>query len=249
MPVGDEAQGSSEWLKYLLGGAGGLQAVLTTVGVSNGGVAAMVINHRTLVTLGFGAVLLSILIGVIMLALRSSQSDGDGCCCLTGLLGGLGTVLLFIGLGITGWAALAEPATAKAPSIDTKIEETAGKLVLAAQVKASGIPEKEEYWVEVDAREYVAGAHETGRYIPLGTPLYQSQLGADSGGDVQDSVTIPLAADTYRVVSVEAWSGAHAGPCGSLEVRGGADLAHARRKPSVLEDVGRAGCVVLRLPR
>lgn len=231
---------SSESLKYLLGGAGVLQAALTTVGVSNGGVAAMVINHRTLVTVGFGAVLLSILIGALLLATKTSR--------LSGLLGVLGTLLLFLGIGVTGYTALAAPAIAKAPNINTTLSASSGQLVLSASIKATGIPESSQYWVEIDAREYVEGkGGSTGSYVQLGTPLYQTQLGADSQGNVEDSLSLPLVPGNYKVVSIEAWSGAHAGPCGSLEVKGGADLTSTSE--AHLQEVGRAGCVVLRLPR
>jgi hypothetical protein len=232
---------AQEPLKYLLGGAGVLQAALTTVGVSNGGIAAMVINHRTLVTVGFAAVLVSIMTGALLLAVETGR--------LSGPLGVIGTLLLFFGIGVTGYAALAAPAIAKAPSINTTLSSSSGQLVLSASIKATGIPESSQYWVEIDAREYVEGKGRSapGRYVPLGTPLYQTQLGADSQGNVEDSVTLPLVPGKYNVVSVEAWSGAHAGPCGSLEVQGGADLTSASE--AHLQEIGRSGCVVLRLPR
>ncbi|HYM54779.1 MAG TPA: hypothetical protein VES97_05415, partial [Solirubrobacteraceae bacterium] len=96
--------GGSESLKYLLGGAGVLQVALTTVGVSNGGVAAMVINHRTLVTIGFGAVLASILTGALVMAINTKSRGFNGA------FGIIGTLLLFFGIGVTGYTALAAPA-------------------------------------------------------------------------------------------------------------------------------------------
>jgi hypothetical protein len=250
-PEDNESPGSSASLKYLLGGAALLQAALTAVGVGNGGVAAMVINHRTLVTIGFASVLASILIGATVTAINSNSRAFNS------TFGIAGTMLLFFGIGVTGYTALAAPAIAKAPSISTTLSESSGKLVLSAQVKATGIPESSQYWVEIDAREYIPSKDRgtAGRYVPLDTPLYQTQLGADSQGNIEDSVTLPLVPGTYRVVSVEAWSGPHAGPCGSLQVDGGANLAQvskgesATEHESSLEDVGRAGCVVLRLPR
>ncbi|HEX5852024.1 MAG TPA: hypothetical protein VFY36_02915 [Solirubrobacteraceae bacterium] len=247
----NNAAGSPESLKYLLGGAGVLQAALTAVGVSNGGVAAMVINHRTLVTIGFSAVLLAMLTGALVLAAQLKSAV------INSILGVVGTLLLFFGIGVTGYAALAAPAIAKAPSIDTTLSISSGQLVLVAKIKATGIPESSQYWVEIDARKFVKSTGEgaAGRYAQLGTPLYQAQLGADSQGNVEDTVTLPLVPGNYKAVSVEAWSGPHAGPCGSLQVQGGANLARASINESAsdheatLEETGRAGCAVLRLPR
>ena len=56
--------------KQMLGGAGVLQVVLTAVGVSNGGVSAMAINHRTSVLIGFGAVGVAVAIGALIVALE-----------------------------------------------------------------------------------------------------------------------------------------------------------------------------------
>jgi hypothetical protein len=118
---------------------------------------------------------------------------------------------------------------------------------LTAHVKASGIRQDSEYWVEVDAREYATDS-KGGRYKPLGTPFYQNQLGADSQGDIDSLVTIPLPPGTYPAISVEAWNGGpHGGPCGSLERSGGASLTHIVDGASSEEKV-REGCVVLRLP-
>jgi hypothetical protein len=232
-------------LKYLLGGVALLQVVLTTLGVNNGGIAAMVINDRLPVFIGFFAVLLAVAVGAVIVANQSIESKP---------LIVVGTLLLFVGIGITGYAALAAPAIAKAPSINTALTEPGGQLMLTAHIKAGGIPDDAQYWIEIDAREYVPEPHTGegvgGKYVPLGTPLYQAQLGADSQGNVDDLVNIPLPPHpTYNVVSVEAWSGAHAGPCGSLEVPGGANLTQAPNTTEAHLDVNaRAGCVVIRLP-
>jgi hypothetical protein len=239
-----EDTGGSPSLRYLLGGIALLQVVLTTLGVNNGGIAAMVINDRLPVYIGFFAVLLAVAVGAVIVASQSIKSKP---------LIVVGTLLLFVGIGITGYAALAAPAIAKAPSINTALTEPAGQLMLTAHIKASGIPDDAQYWIEIDAREYVPERSKEGvggKYVPLGTPLYQAQLGADSQGNVDDIVNIPLLPhDTYNVISVEAWSGAHAGPCGSLEVPGGANLTQAPNTTEAhLEVNARAGCVVIRLP-
>jgi hypothetical protein len=214
---GGDTASSAEALKYLLGGAGVLQVILTALGVSNGGVAALAVNDFKWVAIGFGCVLASIAFGAVGLALNVSKRRG-------GIVWvSLGTALLFGGIATTAYAALIEPGVAKAPNINVALAETASQLDLTAHVTASGIPDSSQYWFEIDAREYRAGGG-GGRYVPLGTPLYQNQLGADGQGNINSIVTIPLPPGKYNVVSVEAWNGAHAGPCGSLQVEGGASL-------------------------
>jgi hypothetical protein len=241
-PVADDNQGSPA-LKYLIGGAGVLQAVLASIGASNGGISAMIINYRVPALIGLGSVLAAIAIGAFGLLAKGQ---------ITKPLGVIGTGLLFLGIAITGWAALVSPALAKAPNIDVNLSHSEGGLVLSAEIKASGIPQGEQYWIEVDAREYLAPSANGGssaKYVQLGTPLYQQQLGADSQGNIDSTVTMPVPAGTYPAVSVEAWAGAHSGPCGSLGVAGGANLANSPETSSNLEQVGRSGCAIVRLPR
>jgi hypothetical protein len=211
-----EDKTSNESLKYLLGGAGALQVVLTAVGVSNGGIDAMVINNRGWVLAGFGLVFAAVVLGGFRVLL------GPHCERLGYVLVVLGSLCLPAGIGLTGYLALVGPAVAKAASINVSLSETSNQLILTAHVKASGIPESSQYWFEIDAREYKAS--KGGVYAPLGPPLYQNQLGADSQGNIDSLVTVPLPKGNYPAVSVEAWNGARRGPCGSLEVKEGAYL-------------------------
>lgn len=228
--------------KQMLGGAGVLQVVLTAVGVSNGGVSAMAINHRTSVLIGFGAVGVAVAIGALIVALEIDDKV------LGPILVGVGTLSLIVGITITGYLALVGPAVAKAPSINVALSQSSGQLILTAHVKASGIPESSQYWFEIDAREYKKEGN-GGKYDVLGTPLYQNQLGADSQGNIDNIVTIPLPPGDYPAVSVEAWNGPHDGPCGSLEVPGGASLTHpVNSNESNIEENSREGCVIIRLP-
>ena len=227
-------------VKQLLGGVGVLQVALTVVGVSNGGVAAMAINHEKLVLIGFGGVGLAVAIGALVVAF-----DIDGKF-LGPSLTLVGTAALIVGIGITAYLALVGPAVAKAPSINVALSQSSGQLILTAHVKASGIPESSQYWFEIDAREYRKTSG--GKYDVLGTPLYQNQLGADSQGDIDSIVTLPLPPGTYPAVSIEAWNGPHAGPCGSLEVPGGASLTRSAGSSASLEQTAREGCVIMRLP-
>jgi hypothetical protein len=212
----DKGKPSNESLKYLLGGAGTLQVVLTAVGVSNGGIGAMVINNRALVLIGFGLVFAAVVLGGFNVLLAPHYKR------IGTLLIVLGSLCLPAGIGLTGYLALTGPAVAKAASINVSLSKTSNQLILTAHVKASGIPESSQYWFEIDAREYKS--RKGGVYAPLGPPLYQNQLGADSQGNIDSIVTVPLPEGNYPAVSIEAWNGASRGPCGSLEVKEGAYL-------------------------
>jgi hypothetical protein len=204
----------------------------------------LAINHRWLVVLGLGLVLGSIGVGAAVLALgQGNGAVGKIAACV-------GTAMLFAGIFITAYAALIEPGVAKTPNLDIALSESSSKgLTVTAHVTASGIKENTPYWLEIDARAYKKES-KGGKYVPLGTPLYQNQLGADGKGNIDSNVTIPIPAENFSVISVEAWNGAHAGPCGSLEVEGGANLTQLPKKnaATTLEESSRPGCVVIRLP-
>jgi hypothetical protein len=227
-------------LKYLLGGAGALQAVLTGLGVSNGGIAILATNEPGTLAFGLIAVLVAVFIGALVLVLGKDNG-------LTKAFIGLAMVFLFGGIGVTGYAAVVVPAIAKAPDIDATLAESpTHQLVATIHVKASGIQEANPYWVKIEARRYEPGP-KGGKYLPLGTPIYEAQLGADGQGNVDTKVEVPLPLGEYNVISVESWEGSGHGPCGSLEVPGGANLTHLPEE--AIDKRGRIGCVVMRLPR
>jgi hypothetical protein len=203
-------------LKYLLGGLGALQAVIVAVGASNGALVAIAINNLPMLVVGTGLVVLAVVIGVFISIEAPKGNVGRSL-----LIVGLGALLA--GLVITGYIALRGPSVAKSPDLNVTLSGDSGHYDLAGEVTVSGIPENAHYWVEVDARQYELN-NATGSYVTLGTPLYQAQLGADSQGNIDEKFALPLAATQYKVVSVEAWFGDHAGPCGSLTVPGGASL-------------------------
>jgi len=205
--------------------------------------AALAVNHRALIVIGSLAVLLAVAIGAILLTINKTRHPRR-----TKWLTRIGLVSLVLGIGVAGYTALIAPGIAKAPNIDVTLTKSSGQFILNAHVTASGIKENSPYWIEVDAREYVASG-KSGRYVALGTPLYQSQLGADGQGNIDSNVTIPLPVDPLSVVSIEGWDGPHPGPCGSLGVEGGANLTQSLETEAELEKYSRPGCVVIRLPR
>jgi hypothetical protein len=219
---------------------------------------AIAINDPTLLIAGAALVLVALVVGIFM-AITKPERRG-----LVGVLSVVGLAALLGGIGITAYIALRGPSLAKAPDLDVSLSGSS-TMTLTGEVKVSGIPENAHYWVEVDAREYTV-TDNAGAYEQLGTPLYQAQLGADSQGNIDTRFGVPLAANQYPAVSVEAWYGDHAGPCGSLTVPGGANLIQApvtsasattsstavaqkaKAQSGFLEQFSRPGCVVVRLP-
>jgi hypothetical protein len=231
---------SPQSLKFLLGGVGILQGLLTGLGVSNGGLDAMVINHRFSLISGLALVLVGTAIGGFLLVIKPNEQ-------VPRALVLAGSAFVLVGITITAYTALIAPAIAKAPDIDVAVSDAAGQLTLTAHVKVGGIKESDHYWVEVDARTYVSTGG--GSYLQLGPPLYQAQLGADSQGNIDSTVSVPLLPGQYPAASIEAWYGKHAGPCGLLAVTAGASAKNAATREAKLQQNGRPGCVVVRLPR
>lgn len=152
---------------------------------------------------------------------------------------------LAVGIPIAIYGVLVMPAKASAPEIDVSIARNSSHIVLTAHVIVRGVSEREQYSVEVDAREYrqEAGA---GRYIALGAPLYEAQLSANNQGRIKSEISIPLSLGPNHVVSIEAWYGDRPGPCHSLS---GPIPIGTLRADDPLEEMGRPGCVLIRLPK
>jgi len=117
-------------------------------------------------------------------------------------------------------------------------------LTLNGEVKVSGIPENAHYWVQV---VLVSTSHRQGRCLRAArNSALSGTARCRQSGQHRQQVRRALASTEYPAVSVEAWYGDHAGPCGSLTLSGGANLTHAQA--AFVEENSRPGCVVVRLP-
>lgn len=228
--------------KYLLGGAGLLQAALGGLGFSNGGIATLAINEPVVVAGGGVCVLFAVMIGAVSVAGIAGKVTPPP------WLGYVGLAFLFGGLALAGYAALVVPTLTNSPNISVTFTNPAAPshdLGLAAEVKATAIGRDTLYFVEIDGLTYVHGAK---RYRAAGPPLYLGQFGADNSGKIDAKVNMAVPQGNYSAISVQAWYGKHSGPCQSLVANDSASAGTAR-DPIVQDNTGREGCVLVRVPR
>ena len=234
--AGTGVGGSSATAKFLLGGAGILQAALTALGVSNGGVAEVAVNELGLLILGGACVLIAVMSGAV-LVLRDDTKT---------VLSYVGLVFLFGGIAIAGYAALVAPTLTSAPKIDLIVTTGAPPnkdLHVEAEVRATAIANADLYFVEIDGLKYV---HGTQSYNAVGSPIYLAELGADGAGHVDAKINVPVPEGRYSALSLQGWSGAHPGPCQSVAAPHSASTQADHQDP--LGGHGRDGCVVVRVP-
>jgi hypothetical protein len=214
----------------LVATVGLLQAVLTAVGATNGGLTALILNEPELAWLGLALVVLAMaIIGVY------AVFDGTGGWWKAA--GTIGVLAILGGLGVTGYAALAAPTLAAEPSIAASVT-WGSPLKLQAAIKSSAVERNDVFHIEVDGLKEKKSDHSYILSVPV---IYQAQLGSDGSGDVNVSLTIPVPNGHYDDVGISAWSGDHPGPCGSLE------QAETTIPGGNTTRLSRKGCVVVRV--
>jgi hypothetical protein len=190
---------------------GVLQATLTAVGASNGGLGSVVLNKPDLAWIGLLLVAVAMLMLGIYVIFDPSGSDRKKW--RWRALALAGTLAIMGGVGVTGYAALAEPALSGEPKVVASL--TWGKpLVLTTTVKANAVTRNDVFHFEVDGLVENKTDHS---YMFDAPVLYQAQLGSDGSGIIDSTFTIPIPNHRYEDIGVSAWSGEHPGPCGSLK--------------------------------
>jgi hypothetical protein len=200
-----------------LGGVASLQALLTALGASNGGLTAVLVNERIVAILGIGAVLLGFAITLFALTLeRGNRLRHRGI--------SAGALCLVLGLFGTAYAAIVAPSIAGKPKISVAV--VPGKqLTYKASVKTTGLRRGTIFRIEVN------GLRERGTtYQSVEPVLYQAQVGPDSSGEIDIPLEIPIPVGVYDDIGIQAWTGETHGPCDQL----------ARER-------GATGCVVVRV--
>ncbi|HEY2141052.1 MAG TPA: hypothetical protein VGG98_03200 [Solirubrobacteraceae bacterium] len=214
----------------LVGAVGLLQGVLTAVGATNGGLAALILNEPTLAWIGLALVVLAMLIIGVYAVFNGTGTGWK-------VAGTVGVIAIIGGLTVTGYAALVAPTLAAEPNIAASVT-WGSPITLQATIKSSAVERDDVFHIEVDGLKEKQSDHS---YVLSSPVLYQAQLGSDGSGDVNVSLTIPIPNDHYDDIGISAWSGEHAGPCGSLKqskstIPSGNTTSYARK-----------GCVVVHL--
>ncbi len=214
---------------------GVLQATLTAVGAANGGLGSVILNKPTLAWFGLVLVLIAMaILAIYVIVDPDTDAEKKDKATTLRILAFLGTFAILGGVGVTGYAALAQPALSGEPKVVASMK-WGTPLVLEAKVSATAVKRSEVFHLEVDGLDENRTDHSYRFVAPV---IYQAQLGSDGSGNVDGTFTIPIPNHTYEDIGVSAWSGEHPGPCGSLQVArtavAGGNTAYARKGCSVV---------------
>jgi hypothetical protein len=185
---------------------GVLQATLTAVGAANGGLGSVILNKPLLAWVGLLLVLVAMVILAVYVILDpSDDAEKKQKGTVLNILAFLGTLAILGGVGITGYAALAQPALSGEPKVVASLKW--GKpLVLEATVSATAVKRDDVFHLEVDGLVENTSDHSYKFVAPV---IYQAQLGSDSSGNIDGTFTIPIPNHAYEDIGVSAWSGEH----------------------------------------
>jgi hypothetical protein len=225
---------SQTWARVLAGLGTLAPVLLAGLGFSNGTIAGAFLNEEELLLLGLVLTAVAVLLGIATLLLKPT-----GWRTPVTLLAA--TVALMVGVAIATYAILIAPSASRGATMDVTLTRSGGQVSLSARIKSHNVPETEGFWIEIAERRYEPG----GRYVQVGSPLYESEIGPDAQGNVDTTLNVPLPRGGYTAVSVAAWNGYHSGPCGWLELPGGAQLP--RLPIGFVRRHARIGCTLVQV--
>jgi hypothetical protein len=202
----------------LLAALASLQALLTALGVANGGISAVEINNRTLFTLSVVAVLVAVVAGVLAQLLQTKRAKGAVASAkaqraqwIRARLLWIGVVALALGLSGTSYAAITTPSLESDPTVAITLDNGAVPQ-LRVSVSASGVPRKDT--VEIAVARLKIG-HD-GLFVAVKPALYHAELGPKSDGSVSTTFSIPVPPPSkrYSTIDVDAWTKGDRRVCG-----------------------------------
>jgi hypothetical protein len=215
-----------------------LQALLTALGATNGGLTAVLLNEKWVLGVGLG----TLVFGYVMSYLGNAGKTGPQT-----KTRALGLGLLLVGVGFTAYAAIGAPSIGSDPAISASVSETSGVLNLTATVSASGIPRSDTLGVEV----LKVNVNAKNVLVDAGL-LYHGELGADASGNASTTIGLPLPApqmtSPYRYVDVVAGVGVQRNLCGFPLGKNGRELtASQANQLSRARNKGQ-GCALVAVP-
>lgn len=207
---GDKAGGndgnSAALITAALAGAVALiQAVFAALATANGGLAAAALNEQLLVFIGF----LGVVIGLLVAAAAFVIPNDDGANQAQNMKFGrnlrpflllASAFAVLAGITTTAIAALIAPVKQSQPSISASLSPGSPP-VLHASITATGISRGVTYDIFIfgESLKYVVD-------VPPDHPyLYWTTVGADSKGNVNVSVSIPIPSRTYPIIGIHAF--------------------------------------------
>jgi hypothetical protein len=213
--------------KTVIGVGAILQAGLTAAAALTGGLPSLFLNEKGLAIAGLSSLVGAAALLALAAVLANLEPTSPYKLHLVsrtwvwwlrfGLV--VAAVVAFAGaIGITAYAAVRLPGADSEPEIAASL--TPGNpLVLKATVKASGVAKGSNLNI------YVEGVQETGPngigpYSSTDPVLYQAHIGAGaSGGDVNDTFSVPIPVGKYNDVEISAWKG-NSRRCGTPSTQG-----------------------------
>ena len=185
LPVGKDAQGAA---RFLLAALPALGALLTALAITGDLVGRMARNHPWATFAAFGCAALAVFLGAIAAFALREGSGLERRVLYTGL------VILGAGLVSTVYAGVRTWGDRPQPSIS--VAPKTGSVVTVA-VRGTGLRSNDHLVVEVEQLLH-------GR---PGQQLYAASLGPDKGGDVAQTIDVPLPAGDFDDVGARAWVG------------------------------------------
>ena len=186
LPVGKDAQGAA---KFLLAALPALGALLTALAITGDLVGQMARNHPLATFAAFGCAALAVFLGAVAAFALHESSDAERRVLYVGL------VVLGAGLVMTVYAGVSTWGDRPQPSIT--ITPKRGALVTVT-VHASGLRSRDHLVVRVELLS---------RAGTPGQELYGASLGPSAGGEVEETVDVPLPSGDFDDVGARAWVG------------------------------------------
>jgi hypothetical protein len=178
----------------VLGALALLQVVLTIFGGTSGGLTAVLLNEKWSFALGVAVLLFGFLLAGIARKDEPSATQPPRYTGQAKLVRYIGLGLVLAGVAGTLYTAVGAPSIRSDPTVNASITGTPTSLSLKADISASGISRSSTFQVLVLRLTTMSG---TARVV--GTSLYHAELGADSEGNVSDSIEMPLPAPSAAV--------------------------------------------------
>lgn len=188
LPVGKDAKGAA---RFLLAALPALGALLTALAITGDLVGRMARNHPHATFLAFGCAALAVFLGAVAAFAFPAGSNAERVTLYAGLVVLGGALVFAVYAGVQTWGDRVQPSIMVVPK----------KGSVAVTVRGSGLRSSDHIVVEVDQ---------------VGTatkPLYGASLGPDSGGDVNQTVDIPLPAGDFDELGARAWVGREPKSC------------------------------------
>ena len=216
--MGKDAQGAA---RFLLAALPALGALLTALAITGDLVGRMARDHPWAAFGAFGCAALAVFLGALAaFGFRAGSSEERRALYLGLIALGAGLVCA-VYAGVRTWGDRPQPSVTLTPK--------RGSLV-GVSVRGTGLRSSDHLVVEVE--QLVRAAGEDGRLTwQPGQPLYGASLGPDGGGNVSQTVDVPLPAGDFDDVGARVWVGREPKDCYADRNTTGCVRVHIPRPP------------------